>query len=403
MPNVHFVRYRLLLASLLVAPLLVAAPLVGAGSAGSGAAAGSGDPAPPAIRHVFVINLENKSYDRTFGPDAAAPYLARTLTAQGALLRQYYGTGHNSLDNYISQVSGQAPNPETQGDCPNFHDVLPGVPALDGQVVGSGCVYPASVLTIADQMEAAGLSWKGYMQDMGNDPAREPATCAHPALDTSDNTQTATPTDSYATRHNPFVYFHSIIDRQAVCDARVVPFTRLSRDLQKTKTTPNLTYITPSLCDDGHDSPCADGRPGGLVSADQFLRQVIPLIQASPAYKADGLIVVTFDESDGAQNDSTACCNEPTGPNTPAPGITGPGGGRTGTVLLSRFIVPGTVTDTGYNHYSLLRSLENVFGLSHLGYAAQAGLQPFGADIYTNPTGGSRHTRVMAATGPLGG
>jgi hypothetical protein len=56
-------------------------------------------------------------------------------------------------------------------------------------------------------------------------------------------------------------------------------------------------------------------------------------------------------------------------------------------VLLSRFIRPGTVTDVPYNHYSFLRSVEDIFGLPHLGYAGQPGLVSFGRDIFTRPLG----------------
>src|SRR3954452_4968960 len=134
------VRYRLLLPLLLVAaPLAVQtaapdapAPTIAAADTGDPAApaptiaaADTGDPAPPPIRHVFVINLENKSFDHTFGAGSAAPFLSQTLASQGALLRQYFGTSHNSLGNYITQISGQAPTSDTQADCPNFHDVTP--------------------------------------------------------------------------------------------------------------------------------------------------------------------------------------------------------------------------------------------------------------------------------------
>ena len=109
----------------------------------------------------------------------------------------------------------------------------------------------------------------------------------------------------------------------------------------------------------------------------------MPRILRSPAYADGGMLIVTFDE---AENDSAAaCCNEPTGPNTPMPGIEGPGGGRTGTLVLSRYVTPGSTNDTPYNHYALLRSLEDLFGLSHLGYAGAAGLRPFGADVYNAP------------------
>jgi hypothetical protein len=97
------------------------------------------------------------------------------------------------------------------------------------------------------------------------------------------------------------------------------------------------------------------------------------------------LLVITFDEA--LSIDASACCHEPSGPNTLKPGVNGPGGGRTGAVLLSRFIRPGTVSDVPYNHYSFLRSVEDIFGLPHLGYAAQRGLVPFGRDIFTRPRG----------------
>jgi hypothetical protein len=340
--------------------------------------------AAPKPRHVFVIVLENENAATAFGPGSPAPYLATTLTAAGAFVPGYYGIGHASLDNYIAMISGQSPTLATQADCPVFLDVAPGTPTADGQVLGQGCVYPTSVQTVAGQLRAKGLSWKGYMEDMGNDPTRDNGvSCAHPALGSPDPTQKASATDEYATRHNPFVYFHSVIDNAGACQARDVPLTQLPGDLASITNTPNLSFITPNLCHDGHDSPCADGSPGGLPAADAFLRHWVPQITASPAFRRDGLLVIAFDE---AGSDSSACCGEQSGPNTPLAGgsMGGPGGGRTGAVLLSPFITPGTVSADSYNHYSLLRSIEDAFGLAHLGYAAAPGLRPFGSDIFTN-------------------
>ena len=331
------------------------------------------------IHHVFVIVLENEDAATTFGPSSPAPYLAQTLTSRGAFVPGYYGIGHNSLDNYIAMISGQSPTVATQADCPLFADVLPGLPAADGQVLGQGCVYPTSVKTVADQLESHALSWKGYMEDMGNDPVRDHGTsCAHPAIGTPDTTQQASPTDQYATRHNAFVYFHSIIDRPA-CATRDVPLTQLSGDLAGR--TPNLSFIVPDLCHDGHDATCADGGPGGLPAADAFLRTWVPRITGSASFRRDGLLAIVFDE---AENDSSACCGEQPGPNTPAPGgqSGGPGGGRTGAVLLSPAIAPGTRTTAEYNHYSLLRTIEDIFGLPHLGYAGASGVRPFGSDVF---------------------
>ena len=109
-----------------------------------------------------------------------------------------------------------------------------------------------------------------------------------------------------------------------------------------------------------------------------------PLITASPAFRQDGLLIITFDESEGnGLEGATACCGERAlaGALRPA-GVIGPGGGRIGAVLLSRYITPGTVSTVPYNHYSLLRTVEDIFGLAHLGYAAEPDLQPFGADVF---------------------
>jgi phosphatidylinositol-3-phosphatase len=334
----------------------------------------------PPIGHVFVIVLENQGFDTTFNEHSRAPYLADTLRNAGAFLRQYHGIGHYSLPNYLAMIAGVAPTPKTQVDCPHFDDFVETGIALDGQPIGDGCVYPAHVKTIANQLEAKHLKWGGFMEDMGNDPTRESGTCGHPEIGTIDLTEGATPTDQYATKHNPFVYFHAILDSPS-CKQNVVPLTKLEDALQSVDRTPNFTFIVPNLCHDGHDRPCQNGEPGSLESANIFLQHWVPRIMSSPAYKADGLIVITFDEA--LSLDASACCRQPSGPNTTKPGVNGPGGGRTGAVLLSRFIKPGTVTNVPYNHYSLLRSVEDVFGVPHLGYAGRAGLASFGKDVFT--------------------
>ncbi|MFD2420874.1 alkaline phosphatase family protein [Amycolatopsis pigmentata] len=354
------------------AALIAAAVAAGLGVAGSSAVA-SGE-SLPSVGHVFVINLENKGYDETWGTGSAAPYLSRTLRAQGVLLSQYYGIGHNSLDNYIAQVSGQGPNLGTQADCPIYGEFAQLGTVAPGQAVGQGCVYPASVPTLPGQLSATGRGWKGYLEDMGTP-------CRHPAIGTVDTTQKARVGDQYAARHNPFVYFHSIIDSPA-CSAGDVDLSALPADLASERTTPEIAYITPNLCHDGHDSPCVDGRPGGLASADAWLRQWVPRITGSPAFRHDGMLVITFDESDGADSDSSACCGEGPGPDTPLPGITGLGGGRVGALVLSPFTAPNTWNDTPYNHYSLLGSIENAFGLPRLGYAASPGVRTFGLDVF---------------------
>lgn len=325
--------------------------------------------------------LENKSFDQTFGFLSPAQYLAWTLPSEGALVPNYYGVAHESNPNYIALVSGQGANPQNQADCQFYSDFLPGTIGPSGQALGTGCVFPATVQTVADQLAAKGLTWKGYMEDMGN-ATGQPATCAHPAVNSQDPWQSAAKGAQYATRHNPFVYFHSIIDTPA-CAQDDVPLTRLTGDLSSANTTPNYAFIVPNLCNDGHDSPCVDGQPGGLTSADKFLQSWVPQILASPAYRQGGLLVITFDENDSS--DAASCCHEPQFPNTPNNGgpVRGRGGGRVGAVVLSPYIDPGTIDLTAYNHFSLLRSIEDLFGLGHLGYAAQTGLRAFGKDLFT--------------------
>jgi hypothetical protein len=352
----------------------------------AGSAAAAPPPLPP-IRHVFILVLENQAYAASFGPHAASAYLGQTLPAQGALLREYYAIGHASLDNYVALISGQAPNIGTQLDCSTYSDFRLTAPALNehGQALGRGCVYPRLVRTLPDQLEAAGLTWKGYMEDMGNDPRRERPSCGHVPVGARETTNNAAPRDQYAAKHDPFVYFHSIIDDAARCDAHVVNLTHLPADLATAATTPNYVFITPNLCNDGHDRPCADGHAGGFDAIDGFLRQWVPLITASPAYAADGMLVVTFDESDGrGPGGSSACCGERGLPgSTFKPGFSGPGGGRVGAVVLSPFVKPGTVSTEPYNHYSLLRTVEAIFGLEPLGYAAAPDLQSFGSDVFS--------------------
>jgi hypothetical protein len=225
------------------------------------------------------------------------------------------------------------------------------------------------------------------MQDMGTASATAPlTTCDHPTIGTADQTEGARADDQYATKHNPFVYFHSIIDRQAACDASVVDLSALEGDLASASTTPAYSFITPDLCADGHDpSPCAGGAPGSYDGINNFLSTYVPKITGSPAYADGGLLIVTFDEASG---DASSCCGEPPGPNVTNPGRTGPGGGRIGAVLVSPYIKANSTNETPYNHYSLLRSTEDLFGLTpHLGYAAQDGLVPFGDDVFNQPSG----------------
>jgi photosystem II stability/assembly factor-like uncharacterized protein len=208
--------------------------------------------------------------------------------------------------------------------------------------------------------------------------------------------------DAYVQKHNPFVFFHSIIDRDAYCRSHVVSLAPLATDLQRISTTPNLSYIVPNNFNNTHEAFFEASR------GDAWLRQYVPLILASPAFRQDGMLVITFDEAEttsGAPTDNArqveadddaACCGQIPGPNTPMAGILGPGGGRIGALILSPYVRPGTVSNTPYNHYSLLRTLEDIYGITdggddghgHLGFAGSYGPEypgpgVFGNDVFT--------------------
>jgi len=301
---------------------------------------------PGRIKHVWLIILENKSYDASFTGLNNNTYLWKTLPSQGVLLKNYYGTGHDSLDNYLSMVSGQAPLTDTQSDCPDYDsitgsidysgslssntnygqlDSAAGPNAAAGQ---NGCVYPASVPTLFNQLDAAGVSWKGYAQDLGNPDASGPTHdagtqyCGAPYASPGSTGSTAQPnpgsanaTDQYVPKHFPFPWFESLLDSPSDCNsAHIANVFDPSDGLQSESTTPAFSWITPNNCSDGHDAVCHGNNlsggfanpttpnapidyTGGLYAADLFLEHIIPEIEASPAYQHGGLIDITFDEA----------------------------------------------------------------------------------------------------------
>ena len=323
-----------------------------------------------AVKHVWLIILENKSYDATFTGLNQNSYLWKTLPSQGALLKNYYGTGHFSLDNYTSMVSGQGPTPAVQNDCPQYADMqgavvtnsktkdgptsdrgqfaetgapyanpVSGGPA-EGAHGGTGCVFPSSVPTLFNQFDAAGVSWKGYAQDLGNPDAtgvtHDVNKCGgpgNPAGTGVPNPGSANATDQYVPKHFPFPWFESLLSNSNDCTSSQIAnlddsTNGLVHDLQSESTTPAFSWITPDNCSDAHDAICAgnnlsgafdasgnpvympNGAPayqpeattptnytGGLYASDLFLKYYIPLIEQSAAFKDGGLIDVTFDEA----------------------------------------------------------------------------------------------------------
>jgi hypothetical protein len=245
----------------------------------------------PTFDHVFVIVMENKSFNEIIG-SSAAPY-TNSLAASGALGTRYFGVAHPSLPNYLALTGGS-----TYG-------------------ISSDCTTCwVSAPNIADSIESAGKSWKAYEESM-------PSPCfigdSYP----------------YAQKHDPFIYFNDIRNNASRCASHVVPYTQLTADLASTSTTPNFGFITPNMCSDMHDCSVATG--------DSWLRQHVPQILSSPAFTTQrSLLAITWDE-----DDFTTLNQVPL-------------------ILLGRGVTAGFASATGFNHYSLLHTIESSLGLSTL-------------------------------------
>jgi hypothetical protein len=298
----------------------------------------------PTVGHVFVIALTTTSYRAAFGSGSVAHYLNRKLRPRGVLLNHYTTLGGSELPDYLAMVSGQGPNADTRGECATYAEFSGSAKASsDGQVDGPGCVYPDTVLTVADQVTAAGKQWKAYLADMD-----EP--CVHANSDAADDTALPGAGTEYDTRHNPFIYFHSLLDLGG-CQSNDVGLTELTKDLHKAKRTPTLAFIAPGLCDEPSAGACPGGKPGGLAAEDAFLKRWVPAILASSAYKQNGVLMIVFAHA-AAGNASKPV--------------------RTGALVLSPKVKPGSTVSTQYDPYSVLRSIESLLGYTSLVHAKSA-------------------------------
>lgn len=251
----------------------------------------------PRFAHVVVIVMENKECDSVIG-DADAPYM-NGLARRYAFASGYYGIRHPSLPNYLALIGGSTFG--ITSNCTSCH--------VDAR-------------NLVDQLEAAGISWKAYMEGL-------PAPCF-----------TGASSGLYAKKHNPFLYFDDILDNPARC-AKVVPLSQLDRDLAAGKL-PRFAFITPDLCHDTHNSHECDVREG-----DRFLAGLVPRIL--PALGRNGILVVTYDEG----KSDAGCCGVASGGHI-ATIIAGPGARR------------GVAVRGPFTHYSLLATIEKAWHLPRL-------------------------------------
>lgn len=278
------------------------------GFAGCGSAASPGAPLslprspkrikPSSVSRFVVVVLENRELSEAVGV-ASAPYID-SLAARGTLALDYHAIAHPSLPNYISLIAGDPLGIES--DC-------------------TGC--EAHGTTLVEQLEGAHVSWGAYMEGM-------PYPCFSGAE-----------AGGYAKKHDPFMYFPQIASVPKRC-GRVVPLTRLSVDLRRDRL-PRFVWITPNLCDDGHD--CS------IASADRFLGRLGPYLLR--ALGPHGVLALVWDEG----SSDSGCCG-------------GASGGRVALILNGPSVRAGYRLTTPADHYSLLALIEDSFGVPRLRGAA---------------------------------
>lgn len=209
------------------------------GTSGTNASANSD---LPKVGHVFEIALSTTGYQAAFG-HGHAPYL-HSLAPKGTLLSGYRSLGSSELADNLAMISGQVPNADTRGGCTTFAEFPTAVVAkANGLVPGKGCVYPETALTLGDQVSSSGHVWRAYVEDMGKE------TCSHANSNAVDDVALPGAAPGYDSRHNPFIYFHSLLDL-GDCATDDMDLSKLPAALSSTSKTATFSFLAPSTCGD---------------------------------------------------------------------------------------------------------------------------------------------------------
>jgi phosphatidylinositol-3-phosphatase len=273
---------------------------------------------PSKYQHVLWIWMENKSYSKVIGATGssaanAAPYLNATLVPSCGLATNYHNVSHPSLPNYLAATEGSTHG--VASDCSP-----------------SSC--PQSGSSIFSQLRAAGLSWRSYDESM-------PSNC-------SKSTSTL-----YAPKHNPAVYYTGLA---STCSTYDIPSGSTSSGALATalskNTLPSFSFITPNMCNDTHD--CS------ITTGDNWLKVWVPKIVASTAYQSGNTaLFITWDEGSGGSSGESCATN------------TSDQSCHVATVVMTPYTRRGMKSSTSFSHYSLLRTTEQMLGLTnYLGQAA---------------------------------
>jgi hypothetical protein len=267
-------------------------------------------PVPPVRPHIMMIMMENQSYNRVIG-NASLPYLNGTLASHYLVLQQAFAVGHPSLPNYLELLSGSTWG--VSSDCSP----------------GPGCQGGAS---LPNQLDQAGISWAGYMENM--------PTAGYTGGDTGGADGYGN--SLYVQHHNPFVYFPSLAGELIT---HVKPLLSMVADLNSPNP-PAFTWVSPNMVDNMHDGP--------LTTGDAWLSQQIPAISTTKWYRDGGTIILLWDEG---QASDTA-------------GVAGGHGGHVAGIVISQALYGSAPSATPIDHAGILRSIEKTYGLGYLGDAA---------------------------------
>ncbi len=306
-------------------------------------------PAKNAFDHIVIVMLENST-----AANVLHNSYMRGLLDKGVYLANSIGVTHPSQPNYIVTVGG-----DTLGvidDTPSF---------VRWVSYPQGWPQLPPVTSIVDLLEAGGYTWRNYAEDLPSDYKANFTTSADKIYDymnhyTNLNLSTCPPYNGlippdqgyFAKRHVPFLAFPNIVSNPARF-ANIVDASQLDADLAN-GTLPNYCWYSPNLINDGHSltpdqlaaNPYNPFTPDNPVNIDNIAAFLSGFLSDDPLAKfpPKTLIAITFDEAFPYYEDYSVY-----------------------TLLIGDMLEPGTVRKEHYDHYNLLRSVEDNFGLGTLG------------------------------------
>jgi phosphatidylinositol-3-phosphatase len=338
-------RSCLAVAALIVSTALSLAafpPLLANASAGPLSLCGNPGPAPVAIQHVVVVMMENLSYNQVVG-SANAPFQT-SLASQCGVAPDAFGATHTSAANYLAVSAGEFP---------------PSSPPGCGSV--KACADSSS--NLYNQLTTAGLTWGGFMEAM-------PSAC-----DPTSSGVNSQSHDEYSIGHDPIIYYTDIPAAQ--CKANDVGVSNLTaqsgafwNDLQN-QTLPSFSWVTPDTSD---DNEAAGSAVAAEQAGDTFLQNFIGTVQQSNSYQAGNtLVLIAYDEGSGTDKTVGEDCTNQSRDLPVTNGISA----HQDSCHVPLFVVypytPAGASDaTFFDHYSITKAVEDLFGLPYLAHAGDA-------------------------------